>query len=379
MDTPIDAGVEWDRPVEVEIYNFIHDESNGSISMEIRLWDEDERVTKWDGILTVIVLDENLNEVYNETDAIKTRDFKMRTEFTEEKEWLDAYYHLVIPVKELNNPTDLDDLYSLYMWDVIARFEIGNEILERSQLWNEPVKIILQNVDASYSYDYFSIDFKLIQKGGLETKWNGNLRIIAVDSLEVEICNDTFPIQAIDFDVWTWYVRVHEIFDFGMEGVAEAECGIIIDYSPFNQSSCRNLPPQKRMITFKVWYEFDGKIIKQDTRKENNQAIEIPIPDKLIVQNQKPVAMFEGPSWCWEGGTLRFNASSSYDPDGYISSYMFTYGGGGTIYPSGLPSEVVTFQDIGIYTVTLSVYDSDDVRVNLTKEIEVRNGCIIVR
>ena len=63
-----------------------------------------------------------------------------------------------------------------------------------------------------------------------------------------------------------------------------------------------------------------------------------------------------------------FNASSSYDPDGYIVSYEWDFGDGSTG-----TGEIIyhKYCDVGTYDVTLTVTDDDGLKDSITKSIEV--------
>ena len=72
--------------------------------------------------------------------------------------------------------------------------------------------------------------------------------------------------------------------------------------------------------------------------------------------NEKPVADAGGPYTGDIGETITFDGSGSYDPDGSITSYSWTFGDGGT--ESGKnPSHTYTTQ--GTFTVTLKVTDNN--------------------
>ncbi len=72
-------------------------------------------------------------------------------------------------------------------------------------------------------------------------------------------------------------------------------------------------------------------------------------------ENQPPVADAGGNKTGDEGREITFDASASYDPDGYIVSYTWNFGDGTTA-----EGKVVThaYADNGVYTVTLTVKDN---------------------
>lgn len=69
-----------------------------------------------------------------------------------------------------------------------------------------------------------------------------------------------------------------------------------------------------------------------------------------------PVAVFtKNASTIYEGETVSFDASSSYDPDGIITSWDWDFGDGNT---SATETANNTFVESGVYTVTLTVMDN---------------------
>jgi PKD repeat protein len=75
------------------------------------------------------------------------------------------------------------------------------------------------------------------------------------------------------------------------------------------------------------------------------------------VLNRPPVASFtESATVVLTGETIHFDASGSYDPDGTISSYLWSFGDGSTGTGKTVDHR---YADNGIYTVTLTVVDND--------------------
>jgi len=76
----------------------------------------------------------------------------------------------------------------------------------------------------------------------------------------------------------------------------------------------------------------------------------------VIIPNIPPIAEFsESASIVYTGEVINFNASDSYDPDGYIVSYSWDFGDGNT--DSGVTVSH-SYMDDGEYTVTLMVVDN---------------------
>ncbi|UCG56449.1 MAG: tandem-95 repeat protein [Phycisphaerales bacterium] len=89
--------------------------------------------------------------------------------------------------------------------------------------------------------------------------------------------------------------------------------------------------------------------------------------NKEVPGNQSPVAQIAAPDRGYPGQSISFDGSASYDSDGRIISYDFDFGDG-TGYvetESGAPDSkfdglaVHSYQQEGVYTVTLTVTDDD--------------------
>ncbi|MCK4481918.1 PKD domain-containing protein, partial [Candidatus Bathyarchaeota archaeon] len=84
-----------------------------------------------------------------------------------------------------------------------------------------------------------------------------------------------------------------------------------------------------------------------------------------------PVASFtHSPSAPYTGETVTFNASTSYDPDGSIVSYLWDFGDG-----TNVAGEIIshTYADDGTYTVTLNVTDNDGLSDTTFADVTVHN------
>jgi serine protease len=84
--------------------------------------------------------------------------------------------------------------------------------------------------------------------------------------------------------------------------------------------------------------------------------------------NQPPTASFTYN--CTDLACI-FDASGSYDPDGNISSYAWTFGDGST--GSGVTASR-TYGEAGTYTVSLTVTDDDGATGNTSKSVTVSSG-----
>ncbi|MGD9676340.1 MAG: PKD domain-containing protein [Candidatus Bipolaricaulia bacterium] len=92
----------------------------------------------------------------------------------------------------------------------------------------------------------------------------------------------------------------------------------------------------------------------------------------FLFPNELPTAVFTATPT--EGGTplyVAFDATGSYDPDGYVSSYLWSFGDG-TSTSGATP--VHAYAAAGTYPVTLTVMDSNGERDTASGQIVVHSG-----
>ena len=73
--------------------------------------------------------------------------------------------------------------------------------------------------------------------------------------------------------------------------------------------------------------------------------------------------------------SVTFDASSSYDPDGNITSYEWNFGDGNI---TNTMHEIIkhSYSEVGSYEVTLTVTDNEEAKNSTTKIITVYSGAI---
>jgi len=87
--------------------------------------------------------------------------------------------------------------------------------------------------------------------------------------------------------------------------------------------------------------------------------------------NQQPVAVIDAPSTGDKKVDITFDGSNSYDPDGYITEYMWDFSDG-TVEFGTIISH--SYQSSGVYTVTLKVTDNDGDYDIATHDITINNN-----
>ncbi|WP_179957787.1 PKD domain-containing protein [Exilibacterium tricleocarpae] len=89
------------------------------------------------------------------------------------------------------------------------------------------------------------------------------------------------------------------------------------------------------------------------------------------VNDLPPVASFTGPDMAVIGSAISFDGSGSFDPDGGMISYSWTFGDGGT---STVQSPSHTYYVIGNYTVALTISDDEGDIATATQFVEASDN-----
>jgi len=121
-------------------------------------------------------------------------------------------------------------------------------------------------------------------------------------------------------------------------------------------------------VTVDHAYTDDGLYNVTLTVTDDDGATDTATSTKKVL-NRPPVALFsENATTVLTGEVISFNASSSYDPDGSIASYLWDFGDGTNA--TGVTT-AHSYSDDGTYTVTLTVTDDDGATasVNATKTV----------
>ena len=117
-------------------------------------------------------------------------------------------------------------------------------------------------------------------------------------------------------------------------------------------------------------YRKAGMYIVNLTVKDDD-GMEAKATKEIVVLNVPPVANFSySPLNPTDVDIITFNASSSYDLDGYIVNYTWHFGDGSIGYGKVIQH---SYADDGIYYVSLVIKDDDGATTNITKDISISN------
>src|SRR5207245_2521110 len=87
--------------------------------------------------------------------------------------------------------------------------------------------------------------------------------------------------------------------------------------------------------------------------------------------NQPPLANAGGPYSGTAGQSIQFNGSSSYDPDGTIVNYSWTFGDGGNS-SGATPTHI--YANAGTYTASLTVTDNIGAQSSANAAVTISTG-----
>ncbi|MCD6448542.1 MAG: PKD domain-containing protein, partial [Thermoplasmata archaeon] len=116
-------------------------------------------------------------------------------------------------------------------------------------------------------------------------------------------------------------------------------------------------------------YKNNGLYVVSLTVVDDDDTVS-QISKAILVKNVPPVVNFTWqPQNPTDLETITFT-STSYDPDGYIVNYTWSFGNGNKSYETNATWK---YADDGLYVVTLTVIDDDSAKTIMEKEINVSN------
>jgi len=157
-----------------------------------------------------------------------------------------------------------------------------------------------------------------------------------------------FPVASFVENATT--VFTGEVIHFDASGSSDPDGSITTYYWDFGDST------NAWSVTVDHSYSDDGTYTVTLTVTDDDGATDTANSTKTVL-NRSPVASFtENATTVLTGEVISFNASASYDPDGTIASYFWTFGDGTNA--TGVTT-IHSYVENGTYTVTLTITDDD--------------------
>ena len=145
--------------------------------------------------------------------------------------------------------------------------------------------------------------------------------------------------------------------------------GTIVDYRwDFDGDGVMDATGQTAFYSYAAPGVYSVRLVVTDNQGASDDEVKSVV---VAAPNQPPVAQFTiSPSPALVGAPVTFNASSSYDPDGFITDYRWDLNGDGTIDASGQITSYTYFTP-GTYQVTLYVTDNAGATAQSTQTLQV--------
>ncbi len=180
----------------------------------------------------------------------------------------------------------------------------------------------------------------------------------------------SFKINSPPFSNFTWSPSMPYAFQnitFNASSSYDID-GFIINYTwDFNGDGIIDAITDNPVIIYS--YSNDG-IYNVTLTVYDNDGFNSTITKQITILNNPPVANFSFmPINPKTNENITFNASSSYDIDGFITNYTWDFGDGSIAYGKIVQH---SYSKDGIYNVTLTIYDDDGSIATITKKVNVR-------
>ena len=120
-----------------------------------------------------------------------------------------------------------------------------------------------------------------------------------------------------------------------------------------------------------MWLAKDVGIVKLVYQHSDGSVTYGELEEYGKVSNQQPIANFTySPEKPVVNQSVTFDASSSYDPDGFIVSYEWEFGDGNVTITDN-PIITHSYSSAGTYTVNLTVTDNDGLKASISRQLTV--------
>jgi len=257
------------------------------------------------------------------------------------------HYQIVTVSAKVTEPADASGVKNVTLWYTAAGTWTFTDITLHEGLWTADIPG---------------------QGGGLHV----NFFVEAFDNAGNNAETSTFGYTVIipnwppiaEFSESASIVYTGEVIDFDASGSYDTD-GYIVGYSWYFSDGNTDSG-----VTVSHSYVEDGEYTVTLKVVDDDGAFGIKT-SSIVVKNRPPVADLDTSSAILDKKEIvTFNASGSYDPDGYIVSYSWDFGDGNTA--TGVTASH-SYPASGTYNVTLTVTDNDGATDSITATKTVRN------
>jgi len=312
--------VTWERPAYVTLEKLDFNQTSQEMEVIIHLWDVDDEATEWDGVVTLIIMDANLDEVFNRTWSVTTKDFKTVVTGSSRVKIYDTYLDVSVAVSELEGADPNAYGHPEWSWDARAFFAFEGEVMASLPQWLPPIGVQVRGADLDVDDNEFDIEVHLqVLDYMMTTKASGFLTVVMTDGIGMEMYNDTMWVNARDFVVSgrigtdvviEWDVSAYVIVTVPVE-----------DIQPSFDTTSGHGMVQVNVIFDNLAYTIEQK----GSRNMPLYPIEIPKDLLTYPESTPPVAVATCPRYCDVGEVVRFDASSSIDSEDDIVVYRWNW------------------------------------------------------
>lgn len=160
----------------------------------------------------------------------------------------------------------------------------------------------------------------------------------------------------------TWKVAVIMPRDRGLRDVVDYRDLEVLAVNMPNEPGIRSEPWQNYLVTVDAVEAASGYDLLNLLPDHIEAAVEANV--------KPPLAAINGPWLSSEGDAVHFSGAASFDPNGTITNWAWSFGDGNTATGE---TATHTYSQDGQYVVTLTVTDNDGLTASLTSTATVRN------
>lgn len=292
-------------PLTLGVTSISTDESSGTLDLEIKLYDRNDKVMMHDGEFRLIIKDPDYSELLNRTFMVNAKDFeKSRTGIV-----TTYYYTISIPYYDLAYFTDAmkeDPNVNLrfFVW-----FTYDEVTIKEFEIWPPPDDVRIEDVEVDEDNETVRIGMYCYDRDDFNTKGPGTLRLTIWDSDDMEMYSGTYKVRDQDF----WFRFYNDTYYVSYE--------VDIPFAEFQTSHDRMVdkpgPPGEleigRLMRIGCEFSFGNTNIVVGPNHVATYNTRIEIPEALLYPNEFPTAVLEGPKYVVLNKYTTFSSRKSTD------------------------------------------------------------------